>query len=56
MLMNVIAFLFVLAQTELDFLHKKSPTLCVGLFWSGWRDSNSRPLAPHTGIFHFVIF
>jgi len=24
--------------------------------WSGWRDSNSRPLAPHTGIFHFVIF
>ena len=23
---------------------------------SGWRDSNSRPLAPHAGIFHFAIF
>jgi hypothetical protein len=37
--------------------NKKSPRLRLRLFcWSGWRDSNSRPLAPHAGIFHFAIF
>jgi hypothetical protein len=45
-------------QPLVDFSsNKKSPRLRLRLFcWSGWRDSNSRPLAPHTGIFHFVIF
>jgi len=36
-------------QPLVDFSsNKKSPRLRLRLFcWSGWRDSNSRPLAPH---------
>ena len=60
MLMNVIAFLFVLAQTELDFLHKKKPDAMRWAFLVGMaRFELTTPCTPckcATGLRYIPIF